>query len=153
LKKNASIVLTARPSSHRNAMPIHTTDIAFDIRDQPTLLFIEHCMEHWKDLDVCTDAHVAFMKHLMRTIFGLPHYMELVGIRFEDRTLSMLSPPSYHTFFALTLGDHGVWKAAHVHIEGFEPYWGMEAGFWDGLAMAEGMLMGMENAGPKEEAG
>ena len=134
-------------------MPIHTTDVAFNIHDQPTLLFMEHCMEHWKDVNVCTDAHVEFMKHLTRTIFGLPHHVELVGIRFDDRTLSMLNPLSYRTFYALTLEDHGGWKAAHVRIEGFEPHWGMEAGFWEGLGMADSVLVGVENAGPVEEEG
>jgi hypothetical protein len=31
-------------------MPILVTDLAFAISDTPTLLFMEHCLDHWKDL-------------------------------------------------------------------------------------------------------
>jgi len=129
-------------------MPIHTTPVEFSIRDPPTLLFMEHCLEHWKDVDVCTDAHVAFMKHLVRILFRLPHAMDLVGIRFDDGTLSMLSPPVYHTFYTITNKEG--WTAALVRIEGFDPHWGMDMGFWEGLTMANSVLIGEENAGPLE---
>lgn len=132
-------------------MPIHTAQVAFRIHDPPTLLFMEHCVEHWRNVDVCTDAHVAFMKHLTRTIFRLPHATPLVGICFNDRTLAMLSPPLYTAFFTLAHSDASGWTAVYVRVEGFVPHWGLEVGFWDGLTMAEGALLGEENVGPKED--
>ena len=131
-------------------MPIQTTAIAFGIHDAHTLQFMDHCMDNWKDTDACTEAHVAFMKHLMRTIFRLHHAVPLMGIRFEDQTLAMLSPPSYNTFYVLTRSGME-WSAAHVRIAGFVAHWGMETGFWDGLMMAESVLMGAESVGPAEE--
>ena len=133
-------------------MPIHTADVTLPIRDPFTLRFMQDCMAHWKDADVCTDAHVESMKHLVRAIFGLPHAMELVGMLFEDRTLAMLHPDALRTFYALTLRPDGVWTAARVGIEGFDACWGVEdAGFWDGLAMADSATVGEESKGPAEE--
>jgi hypothetical protein len=132
-------------------MPIHTTPVEFSVRDGPTLLFMDHCMTHWKDVVVCTDAHVAFMKHLVRSIFHLNHAMPLVGICFDDRTLAMLSPPSYGAFYALTRSDGGEWTASYVRADGFVPHWGMETGFWDGFAMAEDALLNGESTGPGED--
>ena len=130
-------------------MPIHTVPVAFPTPDPMVLNFIEHCMEHWRDVDVCTDAHVALMKHLVRSIFGLPYGAPLVGISFCDRTLAMLCPPLYTAFYTLTHADG--WTAAYVRAEGFVPHWGLETGFWDGLAMAEGAVLGEENVGPAED--
>ena len=132
-------------------MPIHTAPIAFHVSDPPTLRFMAHCVEHWRNVDVCTDAHVAFMKHLTRTIFRLPPALPLVGICFSDRTLAMLHPPLYTEFFTLAQSDAGQWTAVYVRAEGFVPHWGLETGFWDGLTMAEGALLGEENEGPVED--
>ena len=130
-------------------MPVHTTKVPFHIHDDATLQFMEHCFTHWKDVEVCTDGHVEFMKHLVRSIFRLHHGMPLVGILFGDSTLAMLSPPYFHTFYVLTLDSE--WTAAHVRVDGFAPQWGMETGFWDGLMMAESVIMDAESKGPAEE--
>ena len=37
-----------------------------------------------------------------------------------------------------------------MRVEGFAPQWGLESGFWDGLRMAECVVMGTESAGPQE---
>ena len=64
-------------------MPIHTVPIEFLIRDAPTLRFVDHCMQHWNNFALCSDAHVAFMKHLGCFIFNLPVNTQLIGILFE----------------------------------------------------------------------
>lgn len=138
-------------------MPVYSTHVDFPIHDEPTLQFMDHCFEHWRDATLCTDAHVLFMKHLVRSIFRLPPGMPLVGIRFEDDTLALLNPPGHtNVFYVLTrsaLQTEGQWRAQRVRTEGFVPQWGLETGFWDGLRMAECVTMGAESAGPAEDGG
>ena len=64
-------------------MPIHTTPIDFPIQDATTLRFVGHCTQHWNNFALCSDAHVAFMKHLACYIFNLPAATQLIGILFE----------------------------------------------------------------------
>ena len=132
------------------SMPIYTTHVDFPVNDYPTLRFMEHCFDNWRETEICTEAHVSFMKHLVRSIFGLPHTTPLVGIRFEDNTLAMISPPRYDVFFLLTRNGN-VWRSQRVRVEGFPAQWGLESGFWDGLRMAECVLMGEESVGPMED--
>ena len=131
-------------------MPICTTHVDFPIHDHPTLQFMDHCFENWRNMELCTDAHVLFMKHLVRSIFRLPPGLPLVGIRFEDDTLTLLSPPGYSVFYVLTRRQF-VWTAQRVRADGFVPQWGLESGFWDGLRMSECVAMGKESLGPLEE--
>jgi hypothetical protein len=133
-------------------MPVHTADVEFGIYDLPTLLFINHCFDHWRDDAVCTNAHVSFMKYLVRWVFGLPAYMRLVGVRFRDDTLAMMGPIGVNSqFFVISRGE--AWKATRVWVDGFTPYWGLETGFWEGLTMGQQALVGVENTGPKGEEG
>ena len=134
-------------------MPIYKTNITLRIHDRPTLRFMAHCLTHWRDVDVCTDEHVEAMKTLIRSVFVLPPAMELVGIQFEDQTLAMVHPDETHTFYVLTLQPSGAWTAARVRIEGFDPCWGVvDAGFWEGLDMAECSMLRAESKGPAEDA-
>lgn len=71
-------------------MPIHTTPIDFPIQDATTLRFVGHCTQHWNNFALCSDAHVAFMKHLACYIFNLPAATQLIGILFEVFLLSFL---------------------------------------------------------------
>jgi hypothetical protein len=64
-------------------MPVHVVPVDFPVTDAPTLRFVGHCVSHWNDLTVCSDEHVAFMKHLVRSIFHFPGGAPLVGILFE----------------------------------------------------------------------
>jgi hypothetical protein len=150
MKKNFPITsYTSNPSSPY-LMPIETTNVEFSIYDMPTRSFISHCFDNWKNLDICTDAHVLFMKHLTRSIFHLHNLVELVGIRFEDDTLAMLSPMSgYSIFFVLSRTPE--WSAVRVHVNGFSPQWGLETGFWEGLNMGNNSVLGVESKGPQED--
>ena len=133
------------------AMPIHKADVEFWICDRATLVFIEHCFDYWRDETVCTNAHVSFMKYLVRHVFGLPPHVQLVGIRFGDETLAMVSPlRARGPFFVLSRGD-GSWKAMRVWVDGFTPQWGLETGFWEGLNMGQHTIAGVENVGPQED--
>ena len=64
-------------------MPVLIVPVAFPVTDAPTLRFVDHCLSHWNDFSVCSDEHVAFMKHLVSNIFHLPHGAPLFGILFE----------------------------------------------------------------------
>ena len=139
--------LTAR--SHQ--MSIYTADVAFGIVDHPTLLFIEHCFNHWRDETVCTDAHVVFMKYLVLWMFGLPAHTQLVGIRFADETLAMVNPARPQGPFCVLLRGADVWHAMQVRVEGFMPQWGLETGFWEGLNMGKHSMPGKESEGPQED--
>jgi hypothetical protein len=129
-------------------MPILVTDLAFAISDTPTLLFMEHCFDHWKDTATCTDVHVDFMKHLARELFRLPVWMQLIGIRFEDDILAFFCPQHGQSAFYV-LSRYPEWKAVHVTVDGFAPHWGLETGFWEGLGMADSTVAGEENTGPQ----
>ena len=138
-------------------MSVHATEVGFEIRDSPTLQFMDHCFDHWRDAAVCTNAHVSFMKYLTRWVFGLPAHVGLVGIRFSDETLVMVNPLSpgggvHGPFFVLSRAEEA-WRATRVRVRGFTPYWGMETGFWEGLRMEQQTLAGVESAGPRGEDG
>ena len=139
-------------------MSVHTVNAVFGIQDQPTLLFMEHCLNHWLDEATCTNAHVSFMKHLARHVFGLPAHMQLMGIRFGDETLAMVSPllsgdGGHGPFFVLSRCGEGHWQAVCVRVRGFTPHWGLEMGFWEGLHMEQQVLTETENTGPRGEQG
>ena len=82
-RKSAALRLTAIICIHSARMPIHTTLIDFPIHDPTTLRFVGHCTQHWNNFTLCSDAHVAFMKHLACFIFNLPAATQLIGILFE----------------------------------------------------------------------
>ena len=149
-------------------MPLAVEEVPFMIHEPVVLDFMEHCFYYWRDTVRCSDANVLFMKHLVRFVFGLPQTMQLVGIRFNDGALVMLHPPDFHTFFVLERRDE--WRAKRVNVEvgalvysscilhadivvgqGYVAQWGMETGFWDGLDMAEAVLIGNECVGPSED--
>jgi hypothetical protein len=150
-------------------MPVHTVPVDFAIRDAATLRFVDHCLWHWNDFALCSDAHVAFMKHLARSIFNMPPDTPLVGILFEvcvvwfflclpalmpakqDATLALLRADDMRTFYTVSrLGDER-FGACIVLAQDFAPSWGMGTGFWDGLRMAESQVMNGECAGPTED--
>jgi len=64
-------------------MTVHRIPVDFPITDAPTLQFVDHCMQNWNDFALCSDAHVAYMKHLTCLIFNLPIDSQLIGILFE----------------------------------------------------------------------
>ena len=132
-------------------MPVQVQHIPFTIREPVVLDFMDHCFYFWRDTFRCSDANVSFMKHLVRHIFHLPQPMQLVGIRFEDRTLVMLHPPDFNVFFVLEKTCHEEWIVKRVTVEGYIAQWGMETGFWDGLDMSEAVLMDKECSGPSED--
>ena len=139
-------------------MPVLAARVDFAIQDTPTRRFMEHCFDHWRDEAVCTEAHVSIMKHLVRCVFGLPAHMELVGIRFRDATLvmvSLLSPwdGMHGPFFVLSREGVRGWRATRVRVRGFTPHWGLETGFWEGLRLEEQALAAAECAGPRGEEG
>ena len=125
-------------------MPVRITPVPV-----PDLPFIHHCLTYWNDTVVCSDAHVAVMKRIVCRVFGLPGHTPLFGILFEDGVLAMLCSPNYRTFYVLDRLD-GL-RASVVITDGFTVHWGMTAGFYDGICMAEGALVGVESAGPTEE--
>ena len=65
------------------SMPIHIVPVDFPALDPTTLRFVGHCLQNWNNFALCSDAHVAFMKHLACFIFNLPAATQLIGILFE----------------------------------------------------------------------
>ena len=129
-------------------MAVLQTTIPMRIYDAPTLDFIDHCLEHWDDENMCSRVHVRFMHYLVRFIFNLPVGLPLNGVRFSDNTLAMVSPHNGRVFFALTKGES--WRAVHVAITGqMMPRWSVDVGFYEGLESCT--IFQNENVGPSED--
>ena len=144
-------LITGRVWCRRNRMPIRITPVAFTFTSVPTIAFFNHCLTHWIDTAVCTDAHVAFIKHLFRNLFGLPMDTALVGIAFDaDQTLAMFSFDDCQTFFAVKRKLQS-FEAFIAQADGFNVHWNLSMGFIEGLHMAESTLVANECDGPEEE--